>query len=162
MQNIGIMVPEDNFDTLLRRILQQPATLPSNSASLEQLQEFSRQRNDERHEVLDILKESKGGGLGAKFHQTEEYHDTVGCTTSDLADLLANDKYDVPCVLRPAYAKFFFTSPHLPAKPLTPSYPHHSLGCGPNINIRKIDFLNKQAQEPEKHPSNPLLGAFKG
>jgi hypothetical protein len=95
--------------------------------------------------------------LGAKCHQTEEYFDIGGCTTSDLADLLANDKHDAPWVLRPAYAKFFFTGQHLHAKPLTPSYPHHSLGCGPNINIRKINFLNKQAQERENIPPIPFL-----
>ena len=55
MQNIGVLVPEDNLDTLLQRILQQPATLPSNSASPEQLQEHSRQRNDERREGLEEI-----------------------------------------------------------------------------------------------------------
>ena len=76
MQNIGVMMPDDNFDTLLQRILLQPATLPSNSASPEQLQEHSRQRNDKRLEGLDILKKSRGG-LGVELRRTGEYLDTM-------------------------------------------------------------------------------------
>jgi hypothetical protein len=161
MQNIGVMVPEDNLDTLLPRILQQPAILSSNSASLEQLQGFSRQRNGELHEGLDILKKSRGG-LGVELHRTGEYLDTMGCTASGwqislpMTIMMLLGFFDL---LTP---KFFFTAQHLPAEPLTPSYPHHSLGFGPNINIGEINLLNKQAQEREKHPSNPMLGALQG
>lgn len=146
MQNIDIMELEENFESRLREIMQRPVNPPS-SESVEHLRDAWMRRSNEYEEVIDILKKSRGRGLGAEYHWTEEYLEIAGNTTTDLAWLLVDEKYDSPWIFRPAYNELFSTEPMLPfSASQTFFYPHHSPGCG-----HRVDASSQKLVSVEEH-----------
>ena len=151
MQNIDIMELEENFESRLREIMQRPANPPS-SGSLEHLRDASMQRSNEYEEVIDILKKSRGRGLGAEYQWTEEYLEIAGNNTTDLAWLLVDEKYDAPWIFRPAYNKDFAEEPVLlsPSKEPALLSPYFSLQHSPGC-VHRVDARSQNLTSSKQH-----------
>ncbi|PMD12603.1 hypothetical protein NA56DRAFT_480712 [Hyaloscypha hepaticicola] len=137
------MDSEENLESRLREIMQRPANPPS-SGSPENLRNVSEQRLNDYEEVIDVLKKSRGRGLGAEYHWTEEYLEIAGNTSTDLACLLVDEKYDAPWILRPAYKKLYLAEPWLEFSASFST--HHSPGCG-----HRVDASNQNLLPVEEH-----------
>ncbi|KAH7327426.1 hypothetical protein BKA65DRAFT_597959 [Rhexocercosporidium sp. MPI-PUGE-AT-0058] len=102
-----------------------PETIPQN---VDELRRAGKRRQDDRQTVFGILKKLDDTDFKDDDVWMKEFLNMDGNSMTDLADLLVNEKYDAPWILRPDYLETYFDKMGSGNEGKM-KLQHHSLGC---------------------------------